>query len=316
MQAIREKLENHQISIYFIAVILAAAISLMFKVDGGLSDLINPALAFMLFVTFLQVPLSDLGRAFTRIKFLSALLVSNFVAIPLLVMFLTQFLPDSPMIKLGVLFVLLTPCIDYVVTFSHLGKADARLLLASTPALLILQMLLLPGYLNFMMGESAASLVQIGPFIHAFIWLIAVPLVLAGVVQLWSAKSAIGEKASTVLGLCPVPATAVVLFIVIAALVPQLESALDATIKAVPIYVAFAIIAPVIGWVVSSLFKLETTAKRAVSFSSATRNSLVVLPLALAVPGAIPVIPAVIVTQTVVELISELVYIRIFPRVG
>jgi len=119
-----------------------------------------------------------------------------------------------------------------------------------------------------------------------------------------------------VLGLCPVPATAVVLFIVIAALVPQLESALDATIKVVPIYVAFAIIAPVIGWVVSSLFKLEATAKRAVSFSSATRNSLVVLPLALAVPGAIPVIPAVIVTQTVVELISELLYIRIFPRVG
>lgn len=52
------------------------------------------------------------------------------------------------------------------------------------------------------------------------------------------------------------------------------------------------------------------------AISDATRNSLVVLPLALAVPGAIPVLPAVIVTQTLVELLSELVYIRIMPRIG
>lgn len=43
--------------------------------------------------------------------------------------------------------VLLTPCIDYVVTFSHLGRADARLLLAATPTLLVVQMLLLPAHL-------------------------------------------------------------------------------------------------------------------------------------------------------------------------
>ncbi len=53
------------------------------------------------------------------------------------------------MLRLGVLFVLLTPCIDYVVTFSHLGRADA---LASTPALLILQMMLLPVYLGSFSG--------------------------------------------------------------------------------------------------------------------------------------------------------------------
>ncbi|XOT98248.1 arsenic resistance protein, partial [Alcaligenes pakistanensis] len=35
--------------------------------------------------------------------------------------------------------------------------------------------------------------------------------------------------------------------------------------------------------------------------SSATRNSLVVLPLALAIPGALPLLPAIILTQTLVE---------------
>jgi ACR3 family arsenite efflux pump ArsB len=55
---------------------------------------------------------------------------------------------------------------------------------------------------------------------------------------------------------------------------------------------------------------------RAVAFSAATRNSLVVLPLGLAVPGAVPVLPAIIVTQTLVELLSELIYVRFMPKIG
>lgn len=62
------------------------------------------------------------------------------------------------------------------------------------------------------------------------------------------------------------------------------------------------------------MFGLEAVAGRAVAFSSSTRNSLVVLPLALSVPGAIPILPAVIVTQTLVELLSELVYVRLIHK--
>ncbi|CAD6366443.1 MULTISPECIES: arsenic resistance protein [Gammaproteobacteria] len=316
MQHIREKLENQQVTIYFVAIIVAAVIALMVPGMSVLERAINPALALMLFVTFLQVPVADLGRAFTRIRFLSALLITNFITVPLLVACLIQFLPDDPMIRLGVLFVLLTPCIDYVVTFSHLGRADARLLLAATPALLIAQMLLLPAYLKIFLGEAAANLVQIGPFVHAFIWLIAVPLALAALVQLWAARNPVGEGVSNALGLLPVPATALVLFIVIAALIPQLETAIGATLKVIPVYVAFAVIAPLLGWIVARLLRLEAAAGRAVAFSAGTRNSLVILPLALAVPGAIPVLPAIIVTQTMVELLSELIYIHLIPKLG
>jgi ACR3 family arsenite transporter len=42
----------------------------------------------------------------------------------------------------------------------------------------------------------------------------------------------------------------------------------------------------------------------------------VILPLALAVPGALPLLPAIIVTQTLVELIAELVYVRAIARLG
>ena len=277
---------------------------------------INPALAFMLFVTFLQVPIGELGQAFSKFRFLGVLLLTNFVAVPVLVGILVQFLPVDPMIRLGVLLVLLAPCIDYVVTFSHLGRADAKLLLAATPALLVVQMVLLPIYLSVFLGQEAADLVQIGPFLHAFVWLIALPLILAVLTQSWAARSRMGTSVSARLGLMPVPATAIVLFIVAAAVVPQMGDAIDASVRVIPVYVAFAIAAPLLGWFVARLFRLDATAGRAVAFSAATRNSLVVLPLALAVPGAVPILPAIIVTQTLVELFSELVYVRLAPRFG
>jgi ACR3 family arsenite transporter len=316
MQNVREILEKRQISIYFGTVVVAALAALLVPGTTALEAGVNPALALMLFVTFLQVPLADLGRAFAQVRFLAALLLVNFVVVPLLVAILVQFLPVNPMVRFGVLLVLLAPCIDYVVTFSHLGRADARLLLAATPALLIVQMLLLPVYLGLFLGEDAADLVQLGPFIHAFVWLIAAPLVLAALVQLWAARSQTGERISTALGLLPVPATALVLFTVIAAVVPQLGPATEAALRVVPLYIAFAIVAPLLGWSLGRLFQLDAPAGRAMAFSAGTRNSLVVLPLAFAVPGAVPVLPAIIVTQTIVELVSELVYVRFIARLG
>ncbi|WCM86361.1 arsenic resistance protein [Acidovorax sp. NCPPB 3576] len=314
MQSIRDKLEHRQVAIYFCTVAVAMVIAKLVSGTDRLESAINPALALMLFVTFLQVPLAELGHALTRIRFLTALLFTNFLLVPLLVAVLIQFLPADPLIRLGVLLVLLTPCIDYVVTFSHLGRADARLLLASTPALLVAQMLLLPLYLRIFLGESATGLVQVGPFVHAFIWLIVVPLALAAAVQLWAGKSASGARVSGVLGLLPVPATALVLFVVIVAVVPQIGAAIDAAISVVPLYVAFAVAAPVLGWLTSRVFKLDAPAGRSIAFSAGTRNSLVVLPLALAVPGAIPILPAVIVTQTLIELAAQLVYVRVLSR--
>lgn len=312
----RELLEHHQVKIYFAAVAVAALVGMISSAASALEAGINPALALMLFVTFLQVPLAELGQAFLRVRFLSSLLAANFIAIPLLLLGLIQFLPADPMIRLGVLLVLLTPCIDYVVTFAHLGRGDAKLLLAATPTLLIVQMLLLPIYLGLFLGDAAASLVQMGPFVHAFVWLIGVPLLLAAAVQIAAGRSADIDKASEFLGLLPVPATALVLLIVIAAVVPQLGLAIDGALRAVPIYIAFAVVAPGIGWLIARVARLDAPASRAIAFSTGTRNSLVVLPLAFAVPNAMPLLPAIIVAQTLIELVSELVYIRVMPKLG
>lgn len=316
MEQVRAGLEKRQVTIYLGAIGIGALAGFSLPEARALEAAINPALAFMLFVTFLQVPLAELGMALRNTRFLGTLLATNFVLMPAVTALLVQWLPDEPMLRLAVLFVLLTPCVDYVVTFTHLGRGDARLLLAATPALLLLQMALLPVYLHLLLGGDASGLVHPEPFIHAFVWLIVVPLLLAAALQIGAARTAAGERASMALGLLPVPATALVLLLVLAAVMPQIEQAAGAALAAAPIYMAYAAIAPVLGWIAARSCRLDTDAARAVAFSAATRNSLVILPLAFAVPGGIPLVPAVVVTQTMIELMSELIYVRWIPRLS
>nr|WP_290446944.1 bile acid:sodium symporter [Acinetobacter lwoffii] len=110
------------------------------------------------------------------------------------------------------------------------------------------------------------------------------------------------------------PATALVLFIVLASVMPQIGLAKSAALQALPIYISFAIIAPFVGWIIARIFRLESGSASAVSFSASYRNSFVILPLAFAIPGSMPIIPAVILTQTIVELCFLPIYIRLIPR--
>lgn len=316
MQRVRAVLDERQVTIYLGAIAIGMLAGFCIPKVGALEIAINPALAFMLFVTFLQVPLAELGSALRNTRFLGVLLAANFILMPAVAALLVQLLPDEPMLRLAVLFVLLTPCVDYVVTFTHLGRGDAKLMLAATPALLLLQMMLLPVYLRLLLGSGASDLVQPEPFVQAFAWLIAVPLLLASAVQFWAGRTTTGKFASMALGLLPVPATALVLFLVLAAVMPQIEQAVGAALTATPIYIAYAVIAPVLGWMLARGCRLDVDAARAVAFSAATRNSLVILPLAFAVPNGVPLLPAVVVTQTMIELLSELIYVRWIPRLS
>lgn len=316
MHAFRTFMETHQTAIYFVTVILAALMAQVIPDAESLDVAINPALALMLFVTFLQVPMTALGKSFTQLRFLAALLGANFVAIPLFIFCLLPFLPDDPVIRFGMLLVLLAPCIDYVVTFSQIGRADAPRLLAATPVLLMVQMLALPLYLGLFLNKEAAASVHLTPFLHAFVWLIAIPLLAAAAIQWGSSRRQSVKTMSDALSFLPVPATALVLFVVVASVMPQLQSAWRTVLTVLPFYVLFAIVAPTLGWMIGRLFRLDAPGGRAVAFSAGTRNSLVVLPLALAMPGATAILPAIIVGQTLVELLSELIYIRIIPRLG
>jgi ACR3 family arsenite efflux pump ArsB len=107
----------------------------------------------------------------------------------------------------------------------------------------------------------------------------------------------------------------VTLFVVIASQLPRVRDAFDQIAVVVPVYVAFLLVMPLLGRVVSGLLGLDVGERRALVFTSVTRNSLVVLPLGLALPAGYELVPAVIVTQTLVELCGMVVLTRAVPVV-
>jgi ACR3 family arsenite efflux pump ArsB len=107
---------------------------------------------------------------------------------------------------------------------------------------------------------------------------------------------------------------AAVLMLVIGTQIDMIVRDIAKLMPVLPVYVAFAVFAPAVGALAARLFNLPTAAARAVSFSAATRNSLVVLPLALALPADLRVLAATaVITQTMVELLAELIYLRAIP---
>jgi len=312
----RDTLEHHQIPVYFAAVLLAAAFGLLApSLAHGLGVLVTPAIAVLMYAMFLQIPFLDLRQSLSHKRFLSALLLANFILVPLLVWALTRGLVERPALLVGALLVLLTPCIDYVVVFTHIGKGDSRLMLAATPVLLLLQLLLLPVYLGLMLGAQSGVVVQAGPFIEAFLLLIVLPMGLAVITTFLARRSSGVSAWNDAWAWLPVPAMALVLVVVIGSQITSVVRDTNLLLPVIPVYVAFLLLAPVIGGLTARLFALPAATARAVTFSASTRNSLVVLPLALALPDDVRGVAATaVILQTLVELVGELIYVRLIPR--
>lgn len=312
----RDTLEHNQIPVYFVAVILAVAFGLLAPSWGhGLGALVTPAIAVLMYAMFLQIPFLDLRQGLGSRRFLAALLLANFILVPLLVWALTRGLVERPALLVGALLVLLTPCIDYVVVFTHIGKGDARLMLAATPVLLLLQLLLLPLYLGFMLGAQSEVVVVAEPFIEAFLWLIVLPMVLAVITTSLARKSVLINAWNSAWAWLPVSAMAAVLFVVIGSQITSVVRDINLLLPVIPVYIGFLVLAPLMGALAARLFALPAATARAVTFSASTRNSLVVLPLALALPEDVRGLAATaVILQTLVELVGELIYVRLIPK--
>lgn len=318
MHHIKDSLENNQIYIYFISIIIAIILGLS-SVEIGqlLESWITLLLAILMFSMFTQIPFTKLKQALNHTKFIGVLLLTNFVAIPILVFILIQlFQIETKPLELGIYLVLLTPCIDYVIVFTHLGKGDASLITIATPILLIVQILLLPIYLTLMLDYPLQELIVFEPFVTSFVVIIVVPLCLAILLQYFSKWQPLILRTQQLTSWLPVPMMSLVLIAVISSQINKVLASAEIVFTVIPIYVCFLLCAPILALLTGKLFGLSIIEQRTLTFSTSTRNSLVVLPLALALPSEIALITStVIITQTIIELIGELVYIRVFPKV-
>ena len=306
-------LERHQIPLYVLAIIAGVAIGLAVPGAPGLEVAINPVLALLLYATFLGIPFADITRAVRDGRFMAAVVVLNFVLVPVIAYGLSRFVADEPALLFGVLLVLLTPCIDYVIVFSGLAGAASERLLAASPLLMLAQLLLLPLYLLLFIGPEGLGVVEVGPFAEAFVVLIVLPLTAAAATQALARRHHAAARLQAGLQALMVPLMMTTLAVVVASQAQLASGAADQLLRVVPIFAGFLVVMAVVGALTGRAFGLDVPSRRALIFSGATRNGLVILPLALALPASLSLAPAIAVTQTLVELIGMVIYVRLVP---
>lgn len=312
---LKQQIEDYQVWLYIPALICGIIVGLFLPHWGvSLTAALSPVMILLLYSMFSQIPFSQIGSPLRHKKFLWALLLANFIMVPIVVRILIWVFPQSPAVMIGVYLVLLTPCIDYVIVFTHLGKGNSKLMLMVTPLLLMIQLILLPLYLALFVGKEITDMMTIYPLLEAFGTFIIVPLLGATLVQLWSTRYRTGKHIIEFSSWLPVPMMAIVLFVVVASQWHYIQMDWHSVQHVIPIYILFMLIMPILSRCLAMVFALDTGEGRTLIFSASTRNSLVVLPMVFALPDSwIAIAAATIITQTIVELIGEMIYIRIVP---
>ena len=315
MHRIVQWLDRQQAWLYVGGILAGALIGLSIPGTAPVAEtLIYPILGLLLYVTFLGIPFNEFKAAAAIPRFLGATLLLNFLLAPLVVFALSRIVAHDNAVLLGVVIVLLTPCIDYVIVFAQLAGGDAKSLLAATPVLMVVQMLLLPVYLWLFIGDGLFELRLVEPFVQAFVWIILVPLLCAALTQLagkrwrWAARAASGS------GSVMVPLMVLTLAIVVASQIGAIHQRVFDVLLTIPVYILFAALMVPIGMGVAAMAKLQVPQQRGLVFSGVTRNSLVVLPIVLALPADYALTPLVVVTQTLVEQCIMVACIRVIPR--
>jgi ACR3 family arsenite transporter len=307
-------LERRQVWAYLAALGCGLLLGTAAPVTGTVAEAaLWPALALLLYVTFTQVGLLHVRAALRDGRFAGAVVLGNFALLPLAVWGLVHLLPEDPAVRLGVLLVLLVPCTDWFITFTRLGGGDVPRAVAVTPVNLALQLVLLPLYVLAMARTEVADALTLERAAPALL-VVAVPLVMAGLTEWWVERAPARSVVRDRLAWGPVPLLALVLLLVATAQADTVRGALEVLPAVVPVFLAFLVTAGLTGILLGRAFSLPAARARTLTFSLATRNSFLVLPVALALPAGLEVAAVVIVVQSVVELFAMVLFLWWVPR--
>lgn len=236
-----DSLERWQVGIYLVAIIAGLVIGSAAPAPRPMFEaLLWPTLVLLLYVTFIPVPLLKLRDAFGDRRFVAATLVGNFLLVPVLVFALLLWLPPDPALRLGVP---LMPCTAWFITFTQLGRGDLSRAIAVTPPNLVLQLLLLPVYLWLFGAAGIGELETLAPATLPGLAFVLLPLVLAAVCERWIEARPECAALRDALAWWPVPLLALVVLVIAAAQVAGVAAAVGALREAVPIFVAYLVLA-------------------------------------------------------------------------
>ncbi|WP_404329009.1 arsenic resistance protein [Mesobacillus maritimus] len=189
--------------IIFFAVIVGISLGQVHPIQAHAESFIVPLLMSMLYITFLQIPLEEMKKAFKNTRFTFTSVVMNFVWTPIFAWFLALlFLGDNSALYIGFIMLMVTPCTDWYLIFTGMAKGNVALSAAILPLNLILQVILLPFYLLIFGG--ATGIIQFGFLLESILIVLLIPLILAVLTKrfLWNQQQ-LRENLITKLSVLP-----------------------------------------------------------------------------------------------------------------
>ena len=272
------------------------------------------ALAVMVFLVVVSLPLLSVGRAIAKPRVLVALFAVNLLVVPLLAFILSRVVFQAPELQVGLLLVLLAPGVALSLTTAHEAGGDVESVLGAKPLLFAGQLVIVPLYTVFLSG-GVLGFADLPPTFVVIAGIIVAPSVVALALQGGMTRSAALQKTRTPLTHARVPVIALAVTLVLWNQVPAHVEELEELYRVVPLFFSFLVLLAPLGLLAGILASLTIPEKRAIMIVGAGRGGVIMLPMSLALDQDVwGLVPLVVITQLTLEVLGMMVYRTIVPE--
>lgn len=288
--------------IIFLAVIIGIGIGQVELIRENAESFIVPLLVAMLYITFLQIPIEEIKKAFKNIKFTYTSVIINFVWTPILAWLLAMvFLGDNPALYIGFIMLMVTPCTDWYLIFTGIAKGNVALSTAILPLNLILQIILLPIYLLIFGGTT--GVIELSFLVESILIVLFIPLVLAFLTKMFlKNRQQLIENLISNLSVMPIIFLSLAIVAMFASQGQLLLDNLDLILQITIPIILFFTINFFVGQKVGKLMRFPNSDRTSLCLTTLARNSPIALAIAMtAFPGQ-PLIALTLVIGPLLEL--------------
>ena len=299
-----DRIEKYQTLIIFVAMPIGLLFGLAQPVEQYAENFIIPFLFLMLFGVFLNIPLKNIGKAFTNIKFTGTTVAINFLFAPLLAWLLGRiFLSNAPILQIGFIMIMVTPCTDWYLVFTSKAKGNLPLSASVLPSNLILQVVMLPIYLLAFAGVQGSADIQ--EILVSIAIMLILPFALAQIGKFLLGKvqnESINKKVSDTFGSLQTILLALAIMAMFASKGRSLLANLNVVVSVFVPIVLFFIVIFVLCQIVGKCLRYSYEDTASLTLTTSAKNALLTLGVALMVFPDEPLIHLMMVIEPLIEL--------------
>lgn len=142
-----------------VAIVLGSVSGLTLPQSAVLADYVDYLILALVFLLFVDVSFDKLLATLKQPRMLIIAWLTNFLILPFLGFGLTQvFLPNQPLVAIGLAVYFMSPCTDWFLGFTRMAKGNTGLGSVLLPINMLTQLLLYPFFLQWFSQNTVASI--------------------------------------------------------------------------------------------------------------------------------------------------------------